>query len=126
MSEPTEPTRDETTPEAAPAPAVPTAESPPEAVEGEATPAVDESVPWKPSPPQIFRYKDAEALAEAAAKRFLDSARRAVEKTERFIVVPLLVVPAVPGRRWLSVRLRRLALLPNEGRPRLLLLLYID
>ena len=46
-----------------------------------------EERPWLPSPPQVHRYKDAEALAEAAAKRFLDSAKRAVEKSERFIVV---------------------------------------
>lgn len=46
-----------------------------------------EERPWLPSPPQVFQYKDAEAIAEAAAKRFLDSARRAVEKTERFLVV---------------------------------------
>jgi len=43
--------------------------------------------PWKPTPPQIHRYKDADTIAEAAAKRFLDSAQRAVNSTGRFIVV---------------------------------------
>lgn len=43
--------------------------------------------PWLPSPPQLYRYKDGDALAEAAAKRVLDTAKRAVEKFDRFIVV---------------------------------------
>jgi 6-phosphogluconolactonase len=43
--------------------------------------------PWLPSPPQLFRYSSPEAVAAAAARRFLDSAKRAVEKTERFMVV---------------------------------------
>jgi 6-phosphogluconolactonase len=43
--------------------------------------------PWLPSPPQIHRYKSSEAVAEAAAKRWVDSARRAVDKSDRFIVV---------------------------------------
>ena len=43
--------------------------------------------PWLPSPPQLFQYRDAEALAEAAAKRFLDAAKRAVAKSDRFLVV---------------------------------------
>ena len=43
--------------------------------------------PWLPSPPQIHRYKSIEAVAEAAAKRWLDIARRAVDKSDRFIVV---------------------------------------
>jgi 6-phosphogluconolactonase len=42
--------------------------------------------PWLPSPPQLYRYKDAEAVADAAAMRFLDSAKRAVDKFDRFIV----------------------------------------
>lgn len=42
--------------------------------------------PWKPSPPQVLRYRDDKSLAEAAARRFLDSATRAVEKEGRFIV----------------------------------------
>jgi len=49
--------------------------------------SADEGRPWQPSPPQIHRYDDLEAIGEAAAKRFLDAARRAVEKTDRFIVV---------------------------------------
>jgi len=43
--------------------------------------------PWKPTRPHIHRYKDSETLADAAAKIFLDSARTAVEKTDRFVVV---------------------------------------
>jgi 6-phosphogluconolactonase len=43
--------------------------------------------PWAPSPPQVHRYRDTAAVADAAAKRFLDSAQRAVDKTGRFIVV---------------------------------------
>jgi 6-phosphogluconolactonase len=43
--------------------------------------------PWLPSPPQIHSYTDPEAVAEAAAKRFLDSAKRAVHKADRFNVV---------------------------------------
>ena len=43
--------------------------------------------PWLPSPPQVHRYKDPDAVAGAAAGRFLDSAKRAVEKSDRFIVV---------------------------------------
>jgi len=39
------------------------------------------------APPQIHRSPDLQGIAEAAAKRFLDSAKRAVEKTDRFIVV---------------------------------------
>jgi len=42
---------------------------------------------WTPSPAKVYRYQDPEALAEAAARRFLDSAKRSVEKTDRFIVV---------------------------------------
>lgn len=43
--------------------------------------------PWLPSPAQLYRYPSAEGVARAAARRFLDSARRAVDKTDRFIVV---------------------------------------
>jgi len=43
--------------------------------------------PWLPSPPQVHRHSDPEAVAEAAAKRFLDTAKRAVDKHDRFIVV---------------------------------------
>jgi 6-phosphogluconolactonase len=42
---------------------------------------------WEPSPPQVHGYKNPEAVARAAAKRFLDSAKRAVEKNDRFTVV---------------------------------------
>jgi len=44
------------------------------------------STPWTPAPPQVHRYKDAGGVAKAAAKRFVDSARRAVDKSGRFIV----------------------------------------
>jgi len=56
------------------------------AEEAEVTPA-EEDAPWRPSPAQVHRYKDGEAVAKAAARRFLDSARRAVEKNDRFTVV---------------------------------------
>lgn len=54
-----------------------TAQSPPETTER----------PWLPSPPQVQRYKDPEAVAHAAAKRFIDAAKRAVAKSDRFVVV---------------------------------------
>jgi 6-phosphogluconolactonase len=61
---------------------------PGEAVEGAEAPAPEAaSPPWLPTPPQVHRYKDADAIAAAAAKRFLDSAQRAVNTTGRFIVV---------------------------------------
>lgn len=50
-------------------------------------PREDADRPWLPSPPQVHRYKDPEGVAEAAAKRFLDSAKRAVEKLDHFLVV---------------------------------------
>jgi 6-phosphogluconolactonase len=43
--------------------------------------------PWLPSPPRVHRYQDAEGVAQAAAKRFLETARRAVDKSDQFIVV---------------------------------------
>lgn len=43
--------------------------------------------PWLPSPPRVHRFNDAEELAQAAAKRFLDTAKRAVDKSDQFIVV---------------------------------------
>ena len=43
--------------------------------------------PWLPSPPQVHKYKSLELIAEAAAQRFLETAKRAVEKNDRFIVV---------------------------------------
>ncbi|MHC4732655.1 MAG: 6-phosphogluconolactonase [Planctomycetota bacterium] len=62
----------------------------PDAVEpeslGEAE-GLPDTPPWLPSPAQVHRYKDAGAIADAAAKRFLDSAKRAVDKSDRFIVV---------------------------------------
>ena len=61
----------------------------PEGAEGQAAQPEVESGgrPWLPNPPQIHRYKDVQGIAEAAAKRFLDSAKRAVDKSDRFIVV---------------------------------------
>jgi 6-phosphogluconolactonase len=59
--------------------------------EPHAAPATPDSKPrarpWVPSPPQIHRFKDTEAVVHAAAKRFVDSAQRAVEKWDRFFVV---------------------------------------
>ena len=43
--------------------------------------------PWLPSPAHVRPYKDAAALADAAARRFLDTAKRAVDKNDRFVVV---------------------------------------
>jgi len=45
-----------------------------------------ESPPWLPSPVQVHRYKEPEAVADAAAKRFLETASRAVEKVDHFVV----------------------------------------
>jgi len=45
-----------------------------------------ESPPWLPSPVQVHRYNSHEAVADAAAKRFLDTASRAVEKLDHFVV----------------------------------------
>jgi len=56
-------------------------------VESTEEPAETDARPWKPSPAQVTGYKDVETLHEAAAKRFLDSAKSAVEKNDRFIVV---------------------------------------
>jgi 6-phosphogluconolactonase len=55
--------------------------------EAEPAPTPTSAPPWAPSPPQVHRYKDADGVAEAAAKRFLDSAKRAVHRSGRFIVV---------------------------------------
>jgi 6-phosphogluconolactonase len=54
-------------------------------IENETATAATES-PWKASPVQVVRHCDVEAVAEAAAKRFQDVAKRAVQKSERFIV----------------------------------------
>jgi 6-phosphogluconolactonase len=43
--------------------------------------------PWVPSPAQVHRYPDADSVAAAAVKRFIDSAKRAVHRSGRFIVV---------------------------------------
>jgi len=43
--------------------------------------------PWGPSPPRVHAYKDADALAEAAAKRFVATAERAVARDGQFLVV---------------------------------------
>ena len=45
-----------------------------------------ESSPWLPSAVQVHRYNTPEAVADAAAKRFLDTANRAVEKLDHFVV----------------------------------------
>lgn len=49
--------------------------------------ASDVAERFKPSPPQVHSYPDAEAIAQAVARRFLDSAKRAVEARDRFLVV---------------------------------------
>jgi len=55
----------------------------------DSTPTADDkpAPPWKPSPPQVHHYKNLEAVADAAAKRFLDTAKRAVDHHDRFVVV---------------------------------------
>jgi 6-phosphogluconolactonase len=59
----------------------------PGAATTETRPAPAEERPWLPSPPQLFRYQTPEALAKAAAKRVLDSAQRAVDKFDHFVMV---------------------------------------
>ena len=46
----------------------------------------EETRPWLPTPPQIHRYKDPEAVAHAAAQRWLETAVRAVQKLDHFVV----------------------------------------
>jgi 6-phosphogluconolactonase len=53
----------------------------------DAVPSKPVPPPWVPGPPQIHRHRNTEAVVQAAAKRFLDSAQRAVEKRDRFLVV---------------------------------------
>jgi 6-phosphogluconolactonase len=43
--------------------------------------------PWLLRPPQVRQYPSPEAMAKAAAKRFLETSKRAVEKQDRFTVV---------------------------------------
>jgi len=45
------------------------------------------AAPWEPIAPRIHRCKDADALAEAAAKRFAETARAAVARHGHFLVV---------------------------------------
>jgi len=45
------------------------------------------TAPWLPSPPQVHRYKGPDEVAAAAAKLFLDSAKRAVDQADRCLVV---------------------------------------
>ena len=54
---------------------------------GPEQPAGTSAPPWLPSPPQVHCHKEPEAVARAAAKRFLDAAERAVKSSGRFIVV---------------------------------------
>jgi 6-phosphogluconolactonase len=58
----------------------------PEQTEAEPTPEKT-APPWLHSPPQVRQYPSPEAMAKAAATRFLETAKRAVEKQERFTVV---------------------------------------
>jgi 6-phosphogluconolactonase len=58
----------------------------PEQTEMEPTPEPS-TPPWLPNPPQVRQYPSPEAMAKAAAKRFLETAKHAVEKYERFTVV---------------------------------------
>jgi 6-phosphogluconolactonase len=54
--------------------------------EGTPEVATETSPPWAPSPVQVHRYPSPEAVADAAAKRFLDTAKRAVDKLDHFVV----------------------------------------
>ena len=56
-------------------------------VQATAPSSEEEEARWEPSPAQVHRYKNAEAVAKAAAKKFLESAKRAVDKNDRFTVV---------------------------------------
>lgn len=49
-------------------------------------PSTDGAPPWAPAPPQIHRFKDPEAVAQAAAQRWLEAAQRAVQKLDHFVV----------------------------------------
>ena len=49
--------------------------------------APGETPPWLPAPPQIRRYEDPQAVAQAAAQRWLETAVRAVHKLDHFVVV---------------------------------------
>ena len=51
-----------------------------------AEPGADGAAPWAPAPPQIHRFKDPEAVAHAAAQRWLETAARAVQKLDHFVV----------------------------------------
>jgi len=59
----------------------------PAPVPAAAHPPDESAPPWLPSPPQVYRYSNLDAVADAAARRFLETAKRAVDKTDRFIVV---------------------------------------
>jgi len=53
----------------------------------EAADSAEESRPWIVAPPRVQRFKDPEAVARAAAERWLDTAVRAVQKQDHFVVV---------------------------------------
>jgi 6-phosphogluconolactonase len=58
------------------------------ATDGDAPPSDTATAPpWLPSPPQIHRYLGPAEVAAAAAKRFVETAKRAVDQTDRFVVV---------------------------------------
>jgi len=63
--------------------------SPPEELETPANQTQDEvkAAHWLPNPVQIHRYPTAEAVVDAAAKRFVESSKRAIEKYDHFSVV---------------------------------------
>jgi len=49
--------------------------------------AAESPAPWESTPPQVHRYREPADVADAAARRFLETAQRAVHRSGRFIVV---------------------------------------
>jgi 6-phosphogluconolactonase len=54
---------------------------------GAARPEDGPAPPWKPHPARVLRFREHGALFDAAARRWLDAARRAVDQHGRFVVV---------------------------------------
>jgi len=75
----------------------------------EAPEATDESRPWIVAPPRVQRFKDPDAVAQAAAERWLDTAVRAVQKLDHFVV-------ALSGGSTPSLLYRRLTEPPFRDR----------
>ena len=59
----------------------------PESPESSDAAEAAETRPWMAGPPRIQRLKDPDAVAQAAAERWLDTASRAVDRHDHFVVV---------------------------------------